>query len=57
MALWLSPEDLQWLASHCGCTETTSADERDRCARIRFRAHAALHKAGMKPAKDSESRR
>jgi hypothetical protein len=48
VALWLDLEDLQWLASHCACTDTTADDERERCARIRFRANAALHKAGAK---------
>jgi hypothetical protein len=49
IALWLSPEDLQWLASHCACDDLTADDERERCARVRFRASAALHKAGEKP--------
>ena len=49
IALWLNPEDLQWLASQCACIDTTPDDERDRCARIRFRASAALHKAGATP--------
>jgi hypothetical protein len=49
IALWLNAEDLQWLASHCACTDTTPDDERNRCARIRFRASAALHKAGATP--------
>lgn len=48
VALWLDPEDLEWLARHCGCDDTTSADDRERCARIRFRANAALHKSGLK---------
>jgi hypothetical protein len=47
VALWLSREDLQWLATRCECTDTTSVEEKDRCARIRFRASAALHKAGV----------
>jgi hypothetical protein len=45
VALWLSREDLQWLATRCDCSDTTSLEEKDRCARIRFRASAALHKA------------
>jgi hypothetical protein len=48
IALWLDPHDLRWLASHCACDETTPDETRDRCARIRFRAQAALHKAGTK---------
>jgi hypothetical protein len=42
--LWLDREDLSWLARRCTCNETTDQVERDRCARIRFRASAALHK-------------
>ena len=49
IAMWLSPEDLRWLASHCGCTDTTPDGDKDRCLRIRFRAQAALHKADAKP--------
>jgi len=45
LALWLDPDDIAWLASHCNCPEDASAQGRDRCARIRFRANAALHKA------------
>lgn len=48
VALWLDPRDLEWLARHCGCDDNTSADERERCARIRFRANTALHKSGLK---------
>ena len=48
IALWLDPEDVQWLAGRCECDDGTSAEERDRCARVRFRANAALHKAGLK---------
>ena len=47
-ALWLDTADLEWLAQHCGCTSETTLDEKDRCARVRFRAHAALHKTGLK---------
>jgi hypothetical protein len=54
VALWLSPEDLRWLASRCTCTDATPDDEQDTCARIRFRANAALHKAGMKESTDPE---
>jgi hypothetical protein len=49
VALWLSREDLGWLASRCACTDTTPNEERDQCGRIRFRARAALHKAGAAP--------
>jgi len=46
VALWLDPEDVRWLARTCRCNDQTSDDKRERCARIRFRAGAALHKAG-----------
>jgi hypothetical protein len=46
IALWLSPEDLRWLASRCTCTDATPENDRETCGRIRFRANAALHKAG-----------
>jgi hypothetical protein len=45
IALWLDPEDLRWLATRCCCGEDASELEQDRCARVRFRASAALHKA------------
>lgn len=48
VALWLDVEDLKWLAAHCACDDSTSEAERDRCSRLRFRANAALHKAGLK---------
>lgn len=48
VALWLDVDDLRWLAMHCDCGDSTSEAERDRCGRIRFRANAALHKAGLK---------
>ena len=48
IALWLEPEDLQYLSSHCCCTDETPKAQRDRCGRIRFRAHAALYKSGVK---------
>jgi hypothetical protein len=47
VALWLDPEDLRWLGTHCDCPSDASDEQRDRCARIRFRASAALHKAGL----------
>ncbi len=48
VALWLDQEDLERLATHCEYDDNTSDEDRDRCARIRFRANAALHKAGRK---------
>ena len=47
VALWLDPEDLRWLAKHCCCPDDASQEQRDRCLRLRFRAGAALHKAGL----------
>ncbi|WP_086002633.1 hypothetical protein [Nocardiopsis chromatogenes] len=47
VALWLDPEDLRWLRHRCACDDDTPDEERDRCARVRFRASAALHKAGL----------
>ncbi|MEU6241709.1 immunity 53 family protein [Streptomyces sp. NPDC047024] len=44
--LWLDAEDLRRLAVHCGCSEDTPEEDRERCGRIRFRASAALHKHG-----------
>lgn len=44
IALWLTAEDLRWLARHCCCPEDASPDEKDRCGRLRFRASVALHK-------------
>jgi hypothetical protein len=48
IALWLDAEDLNWLAEFCGCPDDADALQRERCARIRFRANAALHKSGLK---------
>jgi len=45
IALWLDPDDLRWLAARCRCDDEATDMERERCARIRFRAHTALHKA------------
>ncbi|RYD59889.1 MAG: hypothetical protein EOP60_00960 [Sphingomonadales bacterium] len=53
-ALWLDSADLEWLASFCGCAADASEVERERCARIRFRANAALHKAGVRRPKEDE---
>jgi len=47
IALWLEPEDLRWLAARCRCGDDATEVERERCARIRFRANAALHKAAV----------
>ncbi len=47
IALWLDPEDIQWISEHCCCLEDTSEDEKNRCSRIRFRAKAALHKVNV----------
>jgi hypothetical protein len=55
VALWLDPDDLRWLGTRCACTDDTADDERERCARIRFRAQAALHKAGLKHEADPAS--
>ena len=48
VALWLDMDDLRWLATHCACDDSTPEAGRERCDRIRFRANAALHKAGLK---------
>lgn len=48
LALWLDLEDLRWLASNCGCTDVNLDHVEERCGRVRFRANAALHKAGLK---------
>lgn len=47
VALWLDAEDLRWLARHCCCPLDASEEQRQRCARLRFCANAALHKAGI----------
>jgi hypothetical protein len=52
VALWLDPEDLRWLSQHCACPADASPEVTERCARIRFRANAALHKAGLKGGPD-----
>jgi hypothetical protein len=46
VALWLDVEDLAWLARTCTCDDDTPDEAKERCGRIRFRANAALHKAG-----------
>ena len=47
VALWLDPDDLRWLARHCCCPDDVTEEQRQRCARLRFRASAALHKTGL----------
>jgi hypothetical protein len=46
IALWLDPEDIRWLSQHCCCPHDATDEQRERCGRLRFRARAALHKAG-----------
>lgn len=48
IALWLEPSDLEWLSQHCPCGKDATDAEIERCGRIRFRASAALHKAGIR---------
>ena len=45
--LWLDPADLEWLSTRCACPPDASEEQTARCARVRFRARAALHKAGF----------
>jgi hypothetical protein len=47
VALWLDISDLRWLARHCCCQVDATEEQRQRCARLRFRASAALHKGGL----------
>lgn len=47
IAVWLDPGDIQWLAARCCCSDDASEEERQVCARLRFRASAALHKTGF----------
>jgi hypothetical protein len=47
IALWLDPADLEYLSRHCCCPPDVSEEQRTRCGRLRFRAAAALHKAGL----------
>ena len=53
VALWLDVEDLRWLSSNCACADSTPDEIKERCGRIRFRANAALHKAGLKGLSDN----
>ena len=48
VALWLDPADLDWLSKTCRCAPDADEAEIERCGRIRFRASAALHKAGLR---------
>jgi hypothetical protein len=48
IAVWLDTQDIEWLSRHCCCPSDAMADVTERCARIRFRAGAALHKAQIK---------
>lgn len=48
VGVWLDAVDAEWLANHCCCGDDTPDVERERCATVRFRMHAALHKAGRK---------
>jgi hypothetical protein len=48
IAVWLDPQDIEWLFGHCCCSKGAEKEVTDRCLRIRFRASAALHKAGAK---------
>jgi hypothetical protein len=56
VALWLDVSDLEWLSQRCDCTADTSEVQHDRCARVRFQARAALHKAGLTGADSSEEK-
>ena len=47
IALWLAPDDLRWLSRHCCCPPDAGEEQKSRCMRLRFRAGAALHKAGL----------
>lgn len=47
VALRMDPPDLEWLSRRCDCPEDASEEQRERCARVRFRARTALHKAGL----------
>jgi Elongation factor Tu C-terminal domain len=44
IAVYLDPDDIQWLSARCECNDKTTDDNRERCARIRFRSSTALHK-------------
>ncbi|MCM2374803.1 hypothetical protein [Aporhodopirellula aestuarii] len=44
IAMFLDREDLRWLSKFCECGDAATDEDRERCARIRFRASTALHK-------------
>lgn len=44
VAVYLEPNDIRWLSTHCECDDTASDEDRERCGRIRFRSSTALHK-------------
>ena len=44
IAVYLDPDDIRWLSARCECDDTATDDDRERCARIRFRSSTALHK-------------
>ena len=48
VSIWLDPGDTDWLSRHCCCPADATNEARERCARIRFRTSAALHKSGLK---------
>jgi len=52
IAVWLDPEDIEWLSMHCCCAADAPPEVTARCARIRFRAGAALHKSGSSDASE-----
>ncbi len=57
VAVWLDPDDIRWLAAILRNAEGASEEELERASRIIFRAHAALHKSGLKssdPGEDTE---
>jgi hypothetical protein len=49
IAVYLDHADVQFLAGHCACNEATPQEERERCQRIRFRSHTAIHKSTASP--------
>lgn len=48
VAVWLDPGDADWLSKLCVCADDATPEERERCARVRIRMGAALHKAGRR---------
>ena len=45
IAVYLDPDDIRWLSSRCECDDSATDNEREHCARIRFRSSTAMHKA------------